>query len=68
LKTYPAVHVQSAAADLVLALVDDFGPTAVEERGDSLRIFFSTTAARDDALNALEATAPATAVDVPDED
>jgi len=66
LKTYPAVDVQSGAADLVLARVDDFGPTAVEERGDFLRIFFSTAAGRDEALNALEATA--TAVDVPDED
>jgi len=68
LKTYPAVDVQSAPADLVLALVDDFEPTAVEERGDSLRIFFSSTAARDDALNVLAATAPASAIDVPDED
>jgi len=68
LKTYPAVDVQSAAYDLVLALVDDFGPTAVEERGDSLRIFFPTTQARDDALTALAAAMPASAVDVPDED
>jgi ribosomal protein L11 methyltransferase len=68
LKTYPAVDVQSAANDLVLALADEFGPTAVEERGDSLRIFFSTTGARDDALRALAPTMVVSAVDVPDED
>jgi len=67
-KTYPALDVQSTSPDLVLAIVDDFGPTAVEERGDCFRIFFPTTAARDDALNVLAATAPASAVDVPDED
>jgi ribosomal protein L11 methyltransferase len=66
-KSYPALDVQSASPDLALALIDDFGPTAVEERGDSLRIFFSTAAARDEALNVLAATAPATAIDVPDE-
>jgi len=68
LKTYPAVDVQSSANDLALALVDEFGPTAVEERGDSLRIFFSTAGARDDALRALARTTAASAVDVPDED
>ena len=71
MKTYPAVDVRSPSSDLVLALVDDFLPTAVEERGASLRIFFSTSAARDAALTALAALAtlsPATAVDVPDED
>ena len=67
-KSYPALDVQSASPDRVLAIVDDFGPTAVEERGNSLRIFFSTTAARDEALNVLAATAPASAIDVPDED
>jgi ribosomal protein L11 methyltransferase len=68
LKTYPAVDVKSAATDLLLALVDDFGPTAVEERGDLLRIFFPTIPARDEALKALVAAAPAIPVDVPDED
>jgi len=67
-KSYPALDVQSASPDRVLAIVDDFGATAVEERGNSLRIFFSTTAARDEALNVLAATAPASAIDVPDED
>jgi ribosomal protein L11 methyltransferase len=67
-KTYPAVDVQSAAPDLILALADDFGPIAVEECGASLRIFFPTTAARDAAVMALAATAPATAVEVSDDD
>ena len=68
MKTYPAVDVQSAAPDLILALADDFGPIAVEECGASLRIFFPTTAARDAAVMALAATAPATAVEVSDDD
>ena len=62
------MDVQSATPDLVLARIDDFQPTAVEERGDSLRIFFSTTTARDAALSVLDATTRATTVDVPDED
>jgi ribosomal protein L11 methyltransferase len=68
LKTYPALDVWSTASDVILARVDDFGPTAIEERDDSLRIFFSTSAARDDALRDLRAIGPVEAVDVPDED
>jgi ribosomal protein L11 methyltransferase len=67
-KTWPAVDVRTDSSDLLLALLDDFAPTAVEEHGGSLRIFFSTAAARDEALQALAATAPASRIDVPDED
>jgi ribosomal protein L11 methyltransferase len=68
LKTYPAVDVRSSSSDLILALVDDFGPTAVEERAGVVRIFFSTIEARDEALTALAPTAAVTAADVPDDD
>jgi ribosomal protein L11 methyltransferase len=67
-KSWPAIDVQTGSSDLLLALIDDFGPTAVEERDASVRIFFPTTTARDGALRAVAATAPATAIDVPDED
>ena len=68
MKTYPAVDVQFAPADLILALVDEFGPTAVEEHDDLLRIFFSTTTMRDAAVAALGAEFDVAAVDVVDED
>ena len=35
MKQYPAIDVRSDAPDLLLAIVDDFGPTALEERGPS---------------------------------
>jgi ribosomal protein L11 methyltransferase len=68
LKTYPAVDVQFAPADLVLALVDEFGPAAVEEHDDILRIFFSDVRARDAAAAALGAEFDIACVDVVDED
>lgn len=53
----------------MLAIVDDFNPAAVEERRTSIRVFFFTTAAREQALAALvAANYPALAVDVDDED
>ena len=70
LKTYPAIEARTVAADLLLALIDDFGPTAVEdlERDGSVRIFFQSPDDRDAALRALTAQFEVTAVDVPDED
>ena len=68
MKEYPAIDVRTASSDLLLALVDDFGPVAVEERGASVRVFFATAAARDAAQLAIAADLEATAVDVPDED
>jgi ribosomal protein L11 methyltransferase len=67
-KSWPAIDVQTASSDLLLALIDDYGPTAVEERDASVRIFFPTPTARDRALQVVTTTAPVTAVDVPDED
>ena len=67
-RTWPAIEVQIAASDLLLALVDDFEPTAVEENESGVRIYFPTAAARDAALEAVQSAAPAHATDVPDED
>jgi len=69
LKDYPAIDVRTDAPDLVLAIVDDFGPTALEdlERDGSVRIFFPSPADRDAALSALAPRFVVTPVDVPDE-
>jgi ribosomal protein L11 methyltransferase len=68
MKHYPAIEVHTDAPDLLLALVDDFGPTAVEERGASVRIFFSTADDRDEARRALTHRFQVSAIDVDDED
>jgi ribosomal protein L11 methyltransferase len=66
-KTYPAIDVHTDSADLLLALVDDFNPTAVEERGGSVRVFFTSSTDRDEAHRALTRF-DVTAIDVDDED
>ena len=69
MKTYAALDVRSDACDLLLALVDDFRPTAVEERAAAIiRIFFSTTADRDEAQRALVPRFEVTSLEVDDED
>jgi ribosomal protein L11 methyltransferase len=70
LKDYPAIDVRTDAPDLLLAIVDDFRPTAVEdlERDGLVRVFFPSPADRHDALRALASRFEITAVDVPDED
>ena len=68
MKSYAALDVRTNAPDLLLAIVDDFGPTAVEERDETVRIFFLTPDDRDAAQRALAARFPVSAVDVPDED
>jgi ribosomal protein L11 methyltransferase len=68
-KSWPAVDVhQPRDADLLLAALDDYHPTAIEERGADLRAFFSDTADRDAARAALAGHFELTAIDVPDED
>jgi ribosomal protein L11 methyltransferase len=67
-KQYPAIDVRTDAPDLLLAIVDDFGPTAVEERDSLVRVFFPTGSDRDAAHRALEARFDVTRVDVDDED
>jgi ribosomal protein L11 methyltransferase len=74
LANWPALDVHGVVEpDLVLALVDDFSPTALEERGDVVRIFFPSPERRDAALHDLRTGALAGAlavhpVDVDDED
>ena len=69
MKAYPAIDVQTDSPDLAVALVDDFGPTAVDDQHTgSARIFFPSSDARDAALRALASRFDVTAVDVPDED
>jgi ribosomal protein L11 methyltransferase len=67
---WPALDVPGAGnSDLLLADLDDYFPTAVEERGDTIRVFFSTTEARGRALEQLTRLGrAASAVDVSDED
>jgi ribosomal protein L11 methyltransferase len=68
LKAYPALDVRSGSSDFLLAIVDDFGPTAVEEHDTSVRIFFQTPSDRDAAHRALAERFTVNAIDVPDED
>lgn len=68
MKTYPALDVWCTSSDAILARVDDFAPTAVEEHDDSLRIFFQTVSARDEARAALAPQFDVAAIDVPDDD
>ncbi len=68
---YPALDVHGADTDLVLALVDDFAPTAVEDAADGVSIFFSTAAKRDEARAAVALALPGATLasrEVDDED
>jgi ribosomal protein L11 methyltransferase len=67
-KNYPALDLRFTDVDLLYAALDDFSPTAIEERGDGVRAFFLTSAARDTAHHALSGQFLTTSVDVPDED
>lgn len=68
MKLYPALDVRTDAPDLLIAMVDDFHPAAVEEREAAVRVFFTTTADRDDAQRALAPRFEVTAIDVDDQD
>ena len=68
LKIHPALDVRCGNPDLMLATVDDFSPTAVEERSDLLRVFFARSADRDAARRALAPSFSVAVIDVPDED
>jgi ribosomal protein L11 methyltransferase len=65
---YPAIDLQDVDTELVFALLDDYSPTAIEERGERLRAFFAWGAARDAALRALTVRYRAESIDVSDED
>jgi ribosomal protein L11 methyltransferase len=67
-RLYPALDVHSSS-DLLLALVDDFSPTAVEQHDEAMRVFFSSSATRDAACAELQAAGyRADPLDVSDED
>jgi hypothetical protein len=68
MKQYPAIDVRTDAPDILLAIVDDFGPSAVEERDGTVRIFFVETRDRDEAHAALASRYEVAALDVSDED
>jgi len=68
---YPALDVRHDDSDLVLAVVDDYSPTAVEERDGVLTIFFSDRPRRDYARDAIAHAWPLTVTtprEVDDED
>ena len=67
-KRYPALDVRADSPDLLLALVDDYGPTAIEERGAAVRVFFPSPADRDAAQRALADRFDLASIDIPDED
>jgi ribosomal protein L11 methyltransferase len=68
MKNWPALDASCDQPDLLLAAVDDFAPTAVEEIDHRLRVFFATPGARDSALAALSQRFHVSPVDVNDED
>jgi len=68
---YPALDVDALDADFLLALVDEFGPSAVEIRGSLVTIFFTEAAGRDRARDVVVRAYPEATVsarDVDDED
>ncbi|MEQ1871882.1 MAG: 50S ribosomal protein L11 methyltransferase [Vicinamibacterales bacterium] len=68
---YPALEVSGVDGDLVAALVDDFSPTAAEQRDDLTTVFFADAASRDLAASALALQCPDAALrsrEVDDED
>jgi ribosomal protein L11 methyltransferase len=67
-KKYPAIEVHTDSAEILIALVDDFHPTAVEERDTAVRVFFTTSHDRDEAQRALADRFDVTAIEVDDED
>jgi ribosomal protein L11 methyltransferase len=69
LKFWPALDIRDAVEpDLLLAALDDYRPTAIEERGPDLRAFFADRAGRDAARAGLAAAFSVVPLDVPDED
>ena len=68
---FPALDVRGVDSDIVLAVVDDFAPSAVEDLPDGVSIFFTTSSRRDAACEAVAAHFPASVLstrEVDDED
>jgi ribosomal protein L11 methyltransferase len=68
---HPALTVGRADADLVLAVTDDYSPSAAEANDDSITIYFRQADARDAARLAIARAFPGASVaalDVDDED
>jgi ribosomal protein L11 methyltransferase len=67
---YPALRIAGLAdPEAILAIVDDCSPTAVDQQGAVLRVFFSSSSARDTAHAALARSGiAAEPIDVDDED
>ena len=68
---YPALTVGRADADLVLAVADDYSPSAAESNDDSITIYFRHADARDRARLAIAGAFPGASVavrDIDDED
>jgi ribosomal protein L11 methyltransferase len=68
---YPALDLNGIDAELALACVDEYSPTAAEERSGLLTIFFSNALGRERARAALLAAFPCALIvprDVDDED
>jgi ribosomal protein L11 methyltransferase len=53
LDSHPALDISGVDGELVLAVVDDYSPTAVEEHDASLTIFFPDPTRRDEAQEAV---------------
>jgi ribosomal protein L11 methyltransferase len=71
LTLYPALQIDGADGDLILAIVDDYAPTAIDEDeyGATMRVFFTAAASRDAAHAALAAAGVAVErIEVDDED
>lgn len=68
---YPALDVRDADSEFVLALVDDYAPSAVEDVDDGVCVYFATAERRDQAQAAVAAAMPDARLstrDVDDED
>lgn len=68
---YPALDVDGVDSDLLLALLDEYGPTAVDNRGSVVTVFFHDGAGRDAARDVVLRTHPDADVhsrDIDDED
>ena len=68
MKAYPALEVRGAHPDRLSVAIDDLSATAIEEREDSVRVFFSTATARDRAQSVLTSDFEVSALEVSDED